>query len=163
MWALKKNYHLLALPALGILFLDQITKWAVVGHLRLHETVPVIAGVFNLVHVRNRGMAFGMLNSLQGNLGFYLLTAASMSAIILLLYWFIRLKEGGTWITLGLSFIVGGAFGNLLDRLTYGEVIDFFDFYVGSYHWPAFNVADSAITVGTFLIALSLFHKRPNT
>jgi signal peptidase II len=79
---------------------------------------------------------------------------------VLLLIWFFRLKEGDIRLQLGLSLILGGALGNLIDRLRFGEVIDFLDFYLGPYHWPAFNLADSAITAGTFLVALSLIFQR---
>lgn len=152
-----QNYHLMIWPALVIVLLDQITKFAVMGHLRIHESVAVIAGFFNLVHVRNRGMAFGFLNRPDINFGFYLLVVASLGAIALLMIWFIKLKESDRLTTLALSFILGGAVGNLIDRLRLREVVDFLDFYVGAYHWPAFNVADSAITVGTILLAINIF------
>ena len=144
-------------PALVIVIVDQISKLAVVNSLRIHESVPVIAGFFNLVHVRNRGMAFGFLNRPDINFGFYLLVAASFVAIVFLLIWFIKLKESDPLTVLALSLIMGGAVGNLIDRLRFREVVDFLDFYVGDYHWPAFNVADSAITVGVILIGITIF------
>lgn len=143
-------------PALAVILLDQASKLAVIHGLRIHESVTVIAGFFNLVHVRNRGMAFGLMNRPDINFGFYILLCASLTAIVVLLIWFFRLKQDNTRITVGLSLILGGAVGNLIDRLRFREVIDFLDFYLGSYHWPAFNVADSAITAGTFLVAISL-------
>jgi signal peptidase II len=154
-----KNYHLMIWPALVVILLDQISKVAVLRGLRLHESISVIAGYFNLVHVRNRGMAFGFLNRPDINFGYYLLVGASIGAVVLLSIWFIRLKENDTLTILALSLILGGAIGNLVDRLRFREVIDFLDFYVGAYHWPAFNVADSAITVGTFLIAITIFFR----
>ena len=147
-------------PALAVIVLDQISKWAVIRSLKVHESVPVITGFFNLVHVRNRGMALGFMNRSDIDLAFYFLVAASLGAVVLLLIWFFRLKEGDIRLQLGLSLILGGALGNLIDRLRYGEVIDFLDFYLGPYHWPAFNIADSAITAGTFLVALSLIFQR---
>jgi len=149
-------------PTLVIVISDQVSKFAVMHHLRLHDSIPVIKGFFNLVLVRNKGMAFGFLNRPNFNFGFYLLVAASIGAVILLLIWFIKLKENDGMTTLALSLILGGAVGNLIDRLRFREVIDFLDFYIGSLHWPAFNVADSAITVGVFLIAINIFfrHKR---
>ena len=143
-------------PALMVILLDQASKLAVTHGLRIHESVTVIAGFFNLVHARNRGMAFGIMNRPDINFGFYILLCASLTAIVLLLIWFFRLKHDNTRITVGISLILGGAVGNLIDRLRFRAVIDFLDFYLGSYHWPAFNVADSAITVGTFLVAISL-------
>ena len=144
-------------PALAIVIVDQISKLAVMNSLRIHESVSVVAGFFNLVHVRNRGMAFGFLNRPDINFGFYLLVAASFVAIVFLLIWFIKLKESDPLTVLALSLIMGGAVGNLIDRLRFREVVDFLDFYVGDYHWPAFNVADSAITVGAILIGITIF------
>lgn len=157
---LKKRYHLMAWPAVAVIVLDQLSKWAVLRNLRVHECVPVLTGFFDLVHVRNRGMAFGLMNRPGIDFTFYFLVAASLGAVVLLLVWFLKLKDGDSRLTLGLSLILGGAVGNLIDRLRFREVIDFLDFYLGQYHWPVFNLADSAITVGTFLVALSLIFKR---
>jgi signal peptidase II len=148
--------HLIVWPALAVTALDQLSKAAILRSLRLHESVPVIPGFFDLVHVRNRGMAFGFLNRPDMGFGAYFLVAASLAALVLLLAWCIRLKDREPRLTLGLSLIMGGAVGNLIDRFRYGEVIDFLDVYVGRYHWPAFNLADSAITVGTLWVALYL-------
>jgi signal peptidase II len=157
---LKKHYHLMVWPAVAVIVLDQLSKWAVLRSLRVHECVPVLTGFFDLVHVRNRGMAFGLMNRPGIDFTFYFLVAASLGAVVLLLVWFLKLKDGDSRLTLGLSLILGGAVGNLIDRLRFREVIDFLDFYLGQYHWPVFNLADSAITVGTFLVALSLIFKR---
>lgn len=148
------------LPAVLIILADQISKYAVMRYLRLHESVPVITGFFDLVHVRNRGMAFGLLNRPDINFGFYVLVAASIGAIVLLTVWLIRLKENDNLTVLTLSLILGGAVGNLIDRLRFREVVDFLDVYIGQYHWPAFNVADSAITVGTLLLAFTMFFRQ---
>jgi signal peptidase II len=142
-------------PALVIIFLDQISKWSIRYFLGLHESVTV-TGFFNLVHVRNRGMAFGLMNRPGFDAGFYLLTIATVVAIVLLLAWFFKLKTEDSRIASGLSLILGGAVGNLIDRLRFREVIDFLDFHLGHYHWPSYNVADSAITVGTFWVAIIL-------
>ncbi len=144
-------------PAMVVIILDQISKFAILQRLQVHESVPVIAGFFNLVHVRNRGIAFGFLNRPDINFSFYLLVAATIGVIALLTFWFSKLKEKDKMTILALSLILGGAVGNLIDRLRFKEVIDFLDFYIGGYHWPAFNMADSAITVGTFLIVVTLF------
>jgi signal peptidase II len=153
---MKKNIHLLVWPALGIVVLDQISKYVVLKSIELGGSIPVINGFFNLVHTRNRGIAFGLFNRPGSDLGYYLLLSATFIAVILLLFWFNRLKQEERVITPGLSLILGGAVGNLIDRIRLREVIDFLDFSIGSYHWPAFNVADSAITVGTFWVVLSL-------
>ncbi len=104
-------------------------------------------------------MAFGIMNRTGSDWGFVLLLGATLGAVALLLFWFYRLKSEERGIAFPLSLILGGAVGNLLDRIRFGEVVDFLDFYIGSYHWPAFNIADSAITVGTlWLAATLLFH-----
>lgn len=153
---MKRNYHLLIWPALSIVGLDQITKYIVLTNIEIYTSNPVISGFFNLVHTRNRGMAFGIFNRPGTDLGYYLLLSATFMAVILLLFWFSRLKQEERVLVPGLSLILGGAIGNLIDRIRLREVVDFLDFYIGSYHWPAFNIADSAITVGTFWIVLSL-------
>ncbi len=147
-------------PALIVVLLDQISKYALVQTLQLHHSVSVIAGFFNFVYVRNRGMAFGLMNRMGTGFSTWFFAGACLVAIILLLFWFARLKEEERRMGLPLSLIMGGAVGNLIDRLRLGEVIDFLDFYVGSFHWPAFNVADSAITVGTFWVAARLVFKK---
>jgi signal peptidase II len=87
--------------------------------------------------------------------------AATIAAVLLLLFWFTKLKDEERRLIFGLSLILGGAIGNLIDRLRLREVIDFLDFHLGAYHWPAFNVADSAITVGTFWVAINLLFYSP--
>ena len=155
-----KKYHLMAWPALAVVLLDQISKSAIIRGLELHESVEVISGFFNIVHVRNRGMAFGFMNRPgASDIVFYFLLTTSLVALCLLLVWFLKLKKGDDGITPGLSLILGGAAGNLIDRIRFREVVDFLDFYLGQYHWPAFNVADSAITVGTFWVVLNLIFR----
>ncbi len=158
---MKKDYYLLIVPAVVIIVLDQISKFLIVRSMHIFESIPVISGFFNLVHIRNRGMAFGLMNRPGSNFSFYFLVAATIVAVSLLVYWFSRLKSEERRLILGLSLILGGAIGNLIDRLRFHEVIDFLDFYIGPYHWPAFNVADSAITVGTFWVAINILLQRP--
>lgn len=157
----EHNYPLIVWPALLIVCLDQASKLAVLGSLRIYESVPIINGFFNMVHVRNRGMAFGFMNRPDMNFGFWILVSATVLAIFLLLLWFYRMEDESNWMTLGLSLILGGALGNLIDRVRLHEVIDFLDVYVGSHHWPAFNVADAAITVGAIVVGLNLFLNPP--
>jgi signal peptidase II len=151
----------MAWPALAVLALDQITKTIVVRHLALHEAVPVVSGFFNLVHVRNRGMAFGLFNHTAAGLGSYILIAVTAAAVIFLWLWAVRLKANEKHMLWGLAPILGGALGNLIDRLRFQEVIDFLDVHWGPYHWPAFNIADSAITLGTLWVAVCLIFHRP--
>jgi len=150
-------------PALLVVILDQVSKAMVTAGLRVHESVPVIDNLFSLVHVRNRGMAFGLMNRSHPDAAFWLLIGASCMAIGLLLFWFLRFKNDDTRITPGLSLILGGAIGNLIDRLRFREVVDFLDVFWGPYHWPAFNIADAAITVGTFWVAVTLIFRPTST
>jgi signal peptidase II len=156
---MKRKYWVLIVVCLLVLFLDQWTKLTIRQSLSLYQTVEVIHGFFNLVHVRNTGGAFGIFGGERGGVGslfFVVVSVVAIGSIIILL---IRLKEDEKIISLSLSFILSGAVGNLIDRLWHGEVVDFLDFYVSSYHWPAFNTADSAICVGIGLMVLALFVK----
>lgn len=150
---MKKYYHLISLSTLSIILLDQISKFVVIHTIRPYESIPVIRGFFHLVHVRNRGIAFGLMNRSDVDALVYFLIAATLAAIVLLLYWISKLKNEDRRLTPGLSFILGGAVGNLIDRLRLREVIDFIDLFIGPYHWPAFNIADSAITIGVIWVA----------
>jgi signal peptidase II len=154
---MKVGYPLLILGSAGIVVLDQITKWAVLRTIPLYESFPLIDGLLNLCHVRNRGVAFGFLNRAGSQVTLYLLILVTLVAVVLVVVWFGKLRsEGGGRGAFGLSLILGGAVGNLVDRVRLGEVVDFLDFHLGAYHWPAFNVADSAVTVGTLWLALNL-------
>jgi signal peptidase II len=129
----------------------------------LYQKVEVIHGFFNLVHVRNTGGAFGIFGGEKGGLGSFLFVLVSLIAIGSILFLFIRLREDEKTLSLSLSLVLSGAIGNLIDRLRIGEVVDFLDFYLFSYHWPAFNIADSAICLGIGLMALELLirdHKK---
>jgi signal peptidase II len=129
----------------------------------LYQKVEVIHGFFNLVHVRNTGGAFGIFGGEKGGLGSLLFVVISLIAIGSILFLFVRLREDEKTLSLSLSLVLSGAIGNLIDRLRLGEVVDFLDFYLFSYHWPAFNIADSAICLGIGLMALELLirdHKK---
>ena len=154
---MKRKYRVLLLLCFWILFVDQWTKQAVQQRLVLYQKVEVIHGFFNLVHVRNTGGAFGIFGGEKGGLGSFLFVAVSLIAIGSILFLFVRLKEDERILSLSFSLVLSGAIGNLIDRLRYGEVVDFLDFYLFSYHWPAFNIADSAICLGIGLMAFELF------
>ena len=165
-FGVKKTTLLLLLPALAVIALDQISKYVIACTITKYGSVPVIEGLFNLVHVRNRGLAFGLMNQPGHTYMYYIFVAATVCAIALLLFWFRKMKDEDPKITLGLSLILGGAVGNLIDRLTSGwrdasnildrlnsgYVVDFLDFSFRGHHWPAFNIADSAITVGVIIV-----------
>ena len=143
-----------------VLFLDQGTKALVVARFAEHTIVPVIPGVFRLVRAENTGMAFGLFSDSPSPLAFWLLTLVSVAVlgVVAFLLWKDRTASwlGG----MGLAVILGGAAGNVVDRLVRGKVIDFLDFYIGRHHWPAFNVADSAIVIGAALLLLDLTRAR---
>ena len=160
---MKRKYWVFLIVCFWIFFVDQWTKYAVQQRLTLFQKVEVIHGFFNLIHVRNTGGAFGIFGGEKGGLGSWLFVVVTLIAIGSIVFLFIRLREHETTLSLSLSLVLSGAIGNLIDRLRYGEVVDFLDFYVMSYHWPAFNIADSAICLGIGLMALELLirdHKK---
>jgi signal peptidase II len=153
---MKRDKIFFIITALVVVIIDQLSKIAAAGSIGYYESIPIIDGFLNLVHVRNRGMAFGLMNGPNAQLSFYFLVSATVIAIILLILWFNSLKGKSRGLIFGLSLILGGAVGNLIDRLRIKEVVDFIDFFIGEYHWPAFNLADSAITVGVFWIVINV-------
>ncbi|HQR13223.1 MAG TPA: signal peptidase II [Nitrospira sp.] len=156
------RYLLLGLLSLAIVVVDQVTKVSVMETMRLHESIPVIANFFSITYIRNPGAAFGFLSSSSSSFRFVFFGLTSVFAVGLLAMIMVRMPKEDWMGRLSVAGILGGAVGNLLDRLRYGEVIDFLDFYLNGYHWPAFNVADSAITVGVvFLILHFATEKEP--
>lgn len=156
------RYFLLGLLSLAIVVLDQVTKVYVMETMRLHESIPVIANFFSITYIRNPGAAFGFLSTSSSSFRFVFFGITSVFAVGLLGTILVRMPKDDWVGRLSVAGILGGAIGNLLDRLRYGEVIDFLDFYINGYHWPAFNVADSAITVGVvFLILHFALEKEP--
>ena len=146
---MRKYFFLIA--AL-VLLLDRLTKWAVASNIALHDSVLVVPGCFRLTHVQNTGAAFGLFaeSAAQWKVGALVTFSVLALVIVSALLW--RNSHSFSTTTLGLSLILGGAMGNLWDRMFAGHVVDFLDFYLGSYHWPAFNVADSAIVIGAFVL-----------
>jgi signal peptidase II len=142
--------------AVLVLVLDQLTKLAVVQAMALHDAIP-ITGFFNLVRAHNTGAAFSLLADQPGwQRLFFLAVGLIASGIILHL---LRKTRGRPLFCFALALILGGALGNVIDRAAYGHVVDFLDFYLGDWHWPAFNVADSGITVGAVLLILDSLRK----
>ena len=161
--ALSKVWVRLILVSGCVIFADQITKYIIKVNIALHDNIIVIDKFFNLTHILNPGGAFGFFASGSPELRkFIFLFLSSLVAVFVL--WFYK-KSAAEFIFLsyGLALIFGGAIGNLIDRFLYGKVVDFLDFYVGSAHWPAFNVADSSISIGmTILIYHIVFNKVPD-
>jgi signal peptidase II len=134
-----------------IVVLDRLTKIIVDRSMPLHHSVPIIDGLFNLTYVRNTGAAFGIFAGSHEAFRLPFLILVSILALGFVVVMLKRLRDEATGLITALAFIIGGALGNLVDRVLYGEVIDFLDFYWSHYHWPAFNLADSCITVGVLI------------
>jgi len=150
-----KNKYIWSGSIVGIvLVLDQLTKYVVEARIRLYDVITVIPGFFNLTHVRNKGAAFGILSDLPEfwrSAFFITVTIIAVAAIIALI-----VKTHERIPVYAFSLIAGGALGNVVDRIRYGEVVDFIQWYMKSYYWPSFNVADSAITLGVVLLAIEM-------
>jgi signal peptidase II len=140
----------------AIVSLDQATKVLVDHFMSLHESRPVIEGLVHLTYVRNRGAAFGLLSDAELPFQSALFAIVSLAALAAIATYFFRLPDQSRLARLALSLVMGGAVGNLIDRARLGSVIDFVDVFWGPHHWPAFNVADSAISVGVALLVLDM-------
>ncbi|PON17193.1 signal peptidase II [Candidatus Entotheonella serta] len=142
-----------------VVALDQGTKQYVDATFNLYESRPVVEGFFNLTYVRNSGAAFGMLSRQDPKfLRLFFLTVTGL-AVFIVTFYYSRLPWSHRLALWGLGLIMGGALGNGIDRYAIGQVIDFLDVYVGDYHWPAFNVADSAICIGVGLMLINSFRR----
>jgi signal peptidase II len=155
----KRNILFLAATFLVIL-LDQATKAWIISTMRLYDSFAVIGGFFNLTHVRNPGAAFGFLAGASPLFRYIFFMVVTVAAILLILHYLRVSRIEAPSLVSALALILAGAVGNLIDRVRFGEVVDFLDVYIVSYHWPAFNVADSAITVGAAILIVVLFRKR---
>lgn len=157
--AMRKFHFLIALV---VVFLDRLAKWAVARNLALHESIQVIPDFFRITHVENRGAAFGLFADSPSEWKIAVLVLFSVVALVIVSALLWRNSHSITTTGVGLALILGGALGNLWDRLLSGRVVDFLLFYVGQYQWPAFNVADSAIVIGAALLVIEiLFTKAP--
>jgi len=143
-----------------VVVLDQASKWFMSSWLSLYETVAVMP-YFNLTMAHNTGAAFSFLAQASGwqRWFFVVLTAVITTALVV---WLKRLHSSAKLEAIAISMVLGGAIGNVADRLYHGYVIDFLDVYYGTYHWPAFNIADSAIVVGAVLLILDSFISKPS-
>ncbi|MEW6571089.1 MAG: signal peptidase II [Nitrospirota bacterium] len=142
-----KKSILISLIVSSVIVLDQITKYLVNRYIDASDSVEIFP-FLHIVNVRNTGAAFGILKDL--NSGFFILVSAG--AILFISY--LLIKNAYNYV--GLSLLLGGALGNLIDRMLYGKVVDFIDFSLGEFHWPAFNVADSSLTIGIAVVFLNL-------
>jgi signal peptidase II len=144
------------LVVIGILVLDRWSKATIQSRFDLNESASVIDGFFNITYVQNTGVAFGIFSSISSPAKSLLLSVFTAFAAVIVIVYSARTPVRNRLLQVALALILGGAIGNLYDRLAFGYVVDFLEFYVSSYHWPSFNVADSAITVGVFLLALEI-------
>ncbi len=140
--------------AASAVFFDQLTKAWVLGSFNLYESKEVIPGLFNLVYVTNSGAAFSILADVNSPWTHYFFLGVGAVAVVgLTIAWF-KMRAENRLYGIAFGLICGGAVGNLIDRLRFGSVIDFLDFYIKGYHWPAFNIADSAICAGAGLFLI---------
>ena len=137
--------------------LDQISKFWVTLHVPMHYSISVVEGFFNITHIRNPGVAFGLFARNESEYKVLFLVVISIIAIIAILIIFHQSPENKKTVRFGLILIFSGAVGNLIDRILYKEVIDFLDVFYEGFHWPAFNVADSCITTGVGFMIYDLF------
>jgi len=150
-----KRFHYLAI-SLAIIVLDALTKWLVAARIDLHESIAVIPNLFEIVHVRNTGAAFCIGANTDSRLVPMLLNGGAIVVFCVVVVYALRTAVTDRMLQVALHLILGGAIGNLVDRFRFGYVVDFLDFYVRDHHWPAFNIADSAICVGIGLLFLDM-------
>ena len=141
--------------------LDQLTKFLVTVHVPRHYSIPVIEGFFSIIHIRNPGVAFGLFAGQEFEYKVIFFIIISLIAIIAILIIFHQASDDQRAVRVGLILIFSGAVGNLIDRILHKEVIDFLDFFYKGTHWPAFNVADSCITIGVSFMIFDLFYGHP--
>jgi signal peptidase II len=154
-----RKYHFLI--ALVVVVLDRIAKWAVSQNIPLHDSFAVIPDFFRITHVENRGAAFGLFADSPSEWKIAVLVLFSVVALVIVSALLWRNSHSMNTTGIGLSLILGGAVGNLWDRLLSGRVVDFLLFYIGQYQWPAFNVADSAIVIGAGLLVFEILFAKP--
>jgi signal peptidase II len=139
-----------------VLALDRFSKWIIARTIPLHDSIQVIPGFFKLTHVTNGGAAFGLFSDAPSELRIVFLIFFSLLALIVVSALLWRHTHGLNSTAFALSLILGGAFGNLWDRVLAGHVVDFLEFYIGQYVWPDFNIADSAIVVGAAILMVEI-------
>lgn len=154
------KYRLFGIIAGGVLVLDQISKTLVLAGLPLFQSIVVIPGFFSLTHVHNPGGAFGFLSANNSALRHWGFLAAAFFALALIVYYYQKTPATHPYLRTALGLIFGGAGGNLIDRLRFGEVVDFLDFNLGFMHWPTFNVADSAVSIGVIIFFFHVVFKK---
>ena len=158
---MKFRYIILLAVSVLVLALDQATKLYIDHSMPLHSSITVVNGFFNITYLRNQGAAFGILADSSFRLPFFILVSAVAVCVIVVVIK--RLREDQRLAAVSLSLIFSGALGNLIDRVRLGEVIDFLDVHWYDHHWPAFNIADSAICIGVALLAIDMYLEERRT
>jgi signal peptidase II len=158
----QRRFGLMSIIVSMVVVLDQFTKSQVAGGMRLHDSIAIVPEFFHLTYIRNSGAAFGILSGSQPGFRMVFFGVTSILALFLLGTIYARLSPGDRMGQASVALIFGGALGNLIDRVRIGEVIDFLDLSIAGYHWPAFNVADSAITIGVGLLIGHFFLQEPD-
>lgn len=159
---MRNKYLVLFFMSGTLVVVDQYTKLMVSLHIPLNYSVKVIEDFFNLTHIRNSGVAFGLFASEQSEYKALMFVTISAIAIMAILVIFHQTPKEKKMVQTGLILIFSGAIGNLIDRSLHGEVIDFVDFFINGHHFPAFNIADSCITIGVALMVIDLFSGESN-
>ncbi|OGP60959.1 MAG: signal peptidase II [Deltaproteobacteria bacterium RBG_13_49_15] len=160
MKTVQSRWLFMAAVSSSVVIMDQVSKALIRFHLSLYHSIPVIDGFFNIVHIQNPGGAFGFMAGHHFGLKPVFFLAGAGIAVCLLLYLYQKVPAGNRLLSFGISLILGGAFGNMIDRIRFGRVVDFLDVYVGNLHWPAFNVADSAVTIGGGILVIQMLLKK---
>jgi len=155
---LRKEIIYSLVVAFFVVVFDQVTKFLVITNIPLYSRKVIIPDFVNLVHIKNKGIAFGIFN--KPGTECYILAAITIIAIFFIIYMIFTEGKKSLFISIPLGLILGGAIGNLIDRILSGEVTDFIDVFIGKYHWPAFNVADMAISIGGFMILVFILMKK---
>jgi signal peptidase II len=143
-----------------VIIIDQITKAVILSSMPLYSSMDVVPGFFSLTHIHNPGVAFGFMSNQSSSFINIIFLFVISLAICLIFYFYINTPKRYSLLSTGFALIFGGAIGNMIDRIRFGKVVDFLDFYIGNFHWPAFNVADSAITVGIIIFLFHLLFKK---
>mgnify|MGYP001403361456 FL=1 len=154
---MSKKYKTLLLIIVGMVFLDQATKLYIDSNMELHQSIQVIKNFFQITYIRNSGAAFGILSGFKSPWLTLFFVLISVVAIGIIMFYYHKTPENQRLTLVSFALIMSGAIGNFIDRVFYGEVIDFLYFHWYQHYWPAFNVADSCITIGVSLLLWNMF------
>lgn len=149
------KYKMLVVISVVTIVMDQVSKWIILESLNMYQTIPVIPGFFNITHIHNPGGAFGFFADQSPGVRSFVFIFVSFLALGFIFYFYKNTPATHKMLAGGFALIFGGAVGNMIDRIRFGTVVDFLDVYINNLHWPAFNIADSAISIG---MAIFIYH-----